>query len=188
MKRRIFTLLSAGSLVLWLAVAVLFVRSFWVEDICTGSQWDGVTEKDALVWSSGGRFGYQRVREEIREPERIAERSIAAQNGWDRWRYELSAYGTANAKWYRSEYITGLVGGHASRQFMLVTIPYWPFLLLLTMLPTLWLRRFRRERRQGRWEHQGFCRECGYDLRASEGKCPECGLAIPADLVRKPIS
>lgn len=32
------------------------------------------------------------------------------------------------------------------------------------------IRRFRRK-------NQGRCMNCGYDLRASSGKCPECGVA-----------
>src|SRR5207253_3173887 len=44
------------------------------------------------------------------------------------------------------------------------------------LLPVLWLtatvsRRFDRRR--------GFCTACGYDLRATPDRCPECG-AVPA--------
>ena len=49
------------------------------------------------------------------------------------------------------------------------------FVALLTLiLPTLWLWRWRRNRRL-----PGHCPSCGYDLRASKGKCPECGKLIP---------
>ena len=46
-------------------------------------------------------------------------------------------------------------------------------LLAPALLPSLWLlRRVRRRRRRRR----GLCPACGYDVRASPGRCPECGL------------
>ncbi|MFI5379400.1 MAG: hypothetical protein ACHRHE_08885 [Tepidisphaerales bacterium] len=55
-------------------------------------------------------------------------------------------------------------------------VPAW-FVLLLAAIPALragrrWLRCRRRIRR-------GHCAVCGYDLRASTDRCPECGTAIP---------
>lgn len=59
------------------------------------------------------------------------------------------------------------------RQFLL-RMPNWFWRLGLTAFPMLWLlRRSRRIRK----EAKGICLHCGYDLRASPGRCPECGTA-----------
>jgi hypothetical protein len=64
-----------------------------------------------------------------------------------------------------------------------VSVPY-SYPVLLSALPVLaWIlltavrapRRVRTARRQRR----GECLRCGYDLRFSRGKCPECGEPIP---------
>lgn len=50
----------------------------------------------------------------------------------------------------------------------------WPQ-LLSAIIPVWWLIRKRKVRRQ---KPAGTCRVCGYDLRASTERCPECGQAI----------
>jgi hypothetical protein len=53
-----------------------------------------------------------------------------------------------------------------------VTIPHWLLIVLGLPLPLLW---FWNRRQSKRWAKAGLCIGCGYDLRASPGRCPECG-------------
>lgn len=65
-----------------------------------------------------------------------------------------------------------------------VLVPHWAAALPLAVPPLLWARGRLRRRR---WRKQGRCRHCGYDLRGSPERCPECGkpganaAAIPAE-------
>jgi hypothetical protein len=55
-------------------------------------------------------------------------------------------------------------------------VPAW-FLVALTATPALIaLHRIRRRRREA--NRRGLCPACGYDLRATPDRCPECG-AVP---------
>jgi hypothetical protein len=50
--------------------------------------------------------------------------------------------------------------------------PHWSTLLLTIFLPLLWLRQSWKQRRRFK---RGQCPQCGYDLRATPDRCPECG-------------
>jgi hypothetical protein len=54
-------------------------------------------------------------------------------------------------------------------------MPFWFPLLLSLILPVTSARRILRDRHRQRF---GLCLRCGYDLRASQGVCPECGSPI----------
>ena len=56
-------------------------------------------------------------------------------------------------------------------------VPYWLVVPLAGILPVISLRRLSRLRRHFR-TRRGLCGGCGYDLRASRERCPECGEAV----------
>jgi len=60
-------------------------------------------------------------------------------------------------------------GAYRSRH---VSFPLWLPATLFALPPALWLRRRLKRRRGAR---AGHCPRCGYDLRATPEKCPECG-------------
>jgi hypothetical protein len=63
--------------------------------------------------------------------------------------------------------------------FRYVTVPAWFPVLLLGTPSTWWLlRRLNRARRA----RAGQCLACGYDLRATPGRCPECGTTAPTSV------
>ena len=61
-------------------------------------------------------------------------------------------------------------------------IPLWFILLVLSLLPLRTALSSWQRRRRDRMQEGGLCTRCGYDLRASTGRCPECGGKIIASL------
>ena len=54
-------------------------------------------------------------------------------------------------------------------------VPAWSLVFAFTVLPAIVVLRELRAARRRRRSRLGLCPACGYDLRASPGRCPECG-------------
>jgi hypothetical protein len=85
---------------------------------------------------------------------------LAGRAGWWRW-----GFGYA-----REQNLTPpLVFSH------LLWVPHWFVLLISGSLSWVLVARLLRLRRKRLRARAGLCVECGYDLRASPQRCPECG-------------
>lgn len=78
-------------------------------------------------------------------------------------------------RWHGFVWLSITRGGNMNQVWVSmrgVAAPYWFLVLLAGVAPVAkGIRVYRRRRRLRR----SLCLKCGYDLRASEGRCPECG-------------
>ena len=204
MRRRLFNLLAAASLLLCVVTAVLWVRGRGGAD---QAEWtydrrlpDGSAASNEVSLSFEHRLGV--VVKWAHAPPRSPATDdlfyyyVSADQGGGRPRltrrrrpfvpgpdndafspvdYRSGAFsGWGPVRWY-SENRSRPSDGYYARGVH-VGVSHWLVALPLLVPPVVWLARFRRTRRARR---TGACPGCGYDLRATPGRCPECG-AVPA--------
>jgi hypothetical protein len=164
MKRRLLNLLTMLSLLLCVAVAVLWVRSYWRNDALEFSHRGS---KLQLV-SVAGRLRLDNApqldTEWARHVATLEKTLLPRHHTMVRERNEASR--PANVR--RSL---------TSTSYFEYSVPTAVPALAAGLLSSVFLGRVLLARRRN---HVGTCRACGYDLRATPGRCPECGTASSA--------
>jgi hypothetical protein len=96
------------------------------------------------------------------------------------WQLGDGAGTERNDQWLGFRLLTGHYGTSASTPFWSIRVPLGFLSLCFAILPAYWMmgRMMRRKRRPGR------CIKCGYDLRATPDRCPECGTVPTAQPAR----
>ena len=178
MKRRIFTILSAVSLVLAIGVGVLWVLSYVLE----GRSYLGFSTGIPTGWHPPVRRFYS-----VHGVIGYYDQTVASPSA-PRSRWEFAHLGIRVYLLTTSDLRIGLAGpsppmvrirdGH---------LPYaYPF-LLAAVAPGIWLWRYRRDRRL-RSDGMPHCAKCGYNLTGNvSGICPECGTPVQCQAKQEEI-
>ena len=189
LARRLFTICSAASLLLCVAVFGLWVRSYWIRDEVEWATFDDTrlvpmqrdyqlrsargTLMAALVTQTGIRSFNVAGEAEPWQPPR--------ETGVYLWRSRIdespvAGRGYINHVFQDRQGLTrsgdGRLNSDTTRTSAAVSAPTW-VALLPPVASLLILAAVTRRRRRAR--RLGLCVHCGYDLRATPGRCPECG-------------
>jgi len=203
--RWVFNVATVVSALLFVATCVLWVRSYWVSDKLHWSRfYDGQPYDGKIgwvdVWAVRGRVGV------------YLNTNCAFLDDWPRrLRHEVESLDFAEAIEVGGPEPSGLFGGgsglfggrpglyhvyldraglaywrsdrDAAHQGHHGIAPVWFLAALTGVGPLVALSSVARRWRRGR-KRPGLCTACGYDLRATPDRCPECGAVPPGKVAR----
>jgi hypothetical protein len=160
LPRWAFNFAAAVSAVLLVAACVLWFESYRVL-ICVTLVHDG-RWGTALVGHGALVFGwYHRDAQDIVP----VQPAVAPDSVLYRFYPSANPYSNLAKRWQVAGFGSSFHGG---KDYLL--IPLWALAVLSAALPFCRLRYLRTKPRL-----VGHCPACGYDLRATPGRCPECG-------------
>jgi hypothetical protein len=170
MRRRIVAIWSALSLLLLIATAVLWIRSYWVADSLDWNRGDGFI----IAISSRGRFGS----EQIHFGQQGGSWTFQGHGRQAPFKLPINLPTSGVSGWPRLGILyIGLPSG-GFMQGSCIILPAWLMAIGTGLLPAWWLASYRRRLRLKRQQGGELCVSCGYDLRATTERCPECGTPI----------
>jgi hypothetical protein len=186
MKRRLFNLAAVLSLLLCVATAGFWGWSYW--RFC-GLQHSSMSTSDVRINGLSGGWGTVIVAHQVLTP--VTKQSNVLSLNFGGWRASAAlnpqaimgrALSTARTEGFER---AGLGWRHGRKTWnvgtmsdeRLLFLPCWLLVLVFAALPFNWCRSAMRRRQKAR---VGLCPKCGYDLRESPDRCPECGTPRPS--------
>jgi hypothetical protein len=180
LRRRLLDSLTILSLLLCLATVALWVRSYRRSESLSFHYGHTERAEYSAVESAFGKltlYNYWTLR--------LHDRPVNPFRGWHFRAYPADAANSIrqfvdDPKTGRGTFRFAGFGGFShgasdpwySYSIRGLCVPHWFPALLFAILPALRLRSILRTRRRHR---SGLCPHCGYDLRATPDRCPECG-------------
>jgi len=164
-KPRLLNLAACVSLLLAIAIVALWVRSYGRDEEIARFWHTSTEECRCHIKSFHSQLNFMIMRiPDIGSP-------AAA-------KYEYCDYsrvGVFNPSWFPFPPFRFQHGAaQAPDEIRMLSVAYWLLLLPTLPLPLIAIVRHRRRRRR---ETNNLCPTCGYDLRATPDRCPECGAA-----------
>jgi hypothetical protein len=190
-KRRLFTILSSLSLLLFVAVVVLWVRSYWIVDVVQNTKTDDQSRYIASVRLTTRRGT---VVIEVSRPDTPVTVSVPPGRSFsyygavaDRFIFpfrENQIRSFSGVSWGQYRFGVGTLSGpgFSMGTANVLILPLHFFVAVTSVAPLIWFVMW--------WKHRvpvtGRCPSCGYDLRATSDRCPECGRVPQSATTRAP--
>ena len=182
MKRRLFNLLAALSLLLLVAAAVLWG---WTSGTYRNVRFSRVVAgTPSAAWEC---FDLSAHCGAIRIGRMVIWNYRGASPG-PGWKVETSGSPRSTVAWVSHTFAgfgatdkTWDATATVRRRTQELVVPLWAVIALCAVLPALAARRLYRQTLCDRRRRHGRCPHCGYDLRASPERCPECGGAATTE-------
>ena len=180
MKRRVFNFAAGVSLVLCLATGALWVRGCRHVDHVTWWRSTSVPGQQGWLFAVAGHGGVGVGRYVYSAPAVVEKLE---------WNVNRTTEGYAGGGWTNRSLLNRL-GFYAiplplkgTDRLDAMAAPVWFILLLTAVLPGWRLLIWQRD---GARRKDHLCAACGYDLRATPDRCPECGT-VPEQAIVAPI-
>jgi hypothetical protein len=179
-KQPIRLLLAMLSLLFCITLKLLWVRSYrnsdWLTYKHTSRQSYVVKSTRLQLWTGAGDMAMTITISRWSDDSDDWQTSLRTPDGW-----AFTVDKVEDPAWERSSFlqrrgfaIERHVDSDSYREITVIT-PFWLPCIGLFVLPAYQLYSFHRALR--RRLEIGLCQRCGYDLRATPDRCPECGTA-----------
>jgi hypothetical protein len=165
--RHLFTFGSVLSLLLCVAVVVLWVASHYAEiELYNDWQTESPEELRTLFFAKGGVIVVQRMPS-------LPNTTLKSPTPRPK---SMLGFAFTNENW---NWITSSTGTPYWVPYLYLQIPHWSLMVITGIMPVIWVRRRLQRRLQSQRRSSNLCPSCGYDLRTSLTRCHECGMENP---------